>query len=86
MSEPVTDPAAMKAANVGLLALFPEADSACKDLVRLYYGSGGEVWPCWMANDGELCDAARMASFVKKAEPAKKAKAAFSGSFSILRT
>lgn len=63
--EPVTDPATMKAANLGLLALFPEADSACKDLVRLYYGSGGEVWPCWIANDGELCSAAKMASFAK---------------------
>lgn len=68
LAEPVTDPSAMKAANLGLLALFPEADTSCKDLVRLYFGSGGEVWPCWMANDGELCDAAKMASFAKPAE------------------
>lgn len=71
LAEPVTDPAVMKAANMGLLALFPEADPACKDLVRLYYGSGGEVWPCWMANDGELCDVIKMASFARPAEKPK---------------
>ena len=69
LKEPVTDPALMLAANAGLLALFPEADRACKDLVRLYFGSCGEVWECWACNGGELCDVAKMASF---AQPAKK--------------
>lgn len=30
-----------------LLMLFPEADQACKNPNRLFYGSNGEVWECW---------------------------------------
>ena len=70
LSEPVRDPALMREANLGLLRLFPEADRACKDLVRLYFGSNGEVWECWACNGGEACDVGRMASV---AAPAREA-------------
>jgi len=30
-----------------LLTAFPEADQACKNTNRLFFGSNGEVWECW---------------------------------------
>lgn len=49
MDEPVRTAEEAKAVIFFLLKEFPEADPACKNPNRLFYGSGGEVWPCWAA-------------------------------------
>lgn len=36
-----------------LLDLFPEADKACKNANRLFFGSNGEVWEAWQVWDSE---------------------------------
>lgn len=33
--------------SADLLGLFPQADQACRNVNRLFFGSNGEVWECW---------------------------------------
>lgn len=45
--EPVGTEEDAKAVIRSLMQVFPECDPACKNPNRLFYGSNGEVWPCW---------------------------------------
>lgn len=44
LDQPVYDAEKIRDYYSGLLSLFPEADKACKDVARMFYGGGGEVW------------------------------------------
>lgn len=45
LDQPVYDPEKIADYYSGLLVLFPEADGSCKDVARMFYGGGGEIWP-----------------------------------------
>lgn len=47
LQEPVANQAVAQAVVGEVMAAFPECDQACSNLNRLFYGSNGEVWPCW---------------------------------------
>lgn len=44
----ISDPQIAEGYLKRLLRDFPEADQACKNPNRLFCGSQGEVWPCWL--------------------------------------
>lgn len=44
LDQPIYDAEKIRDYYSGLLELFPEADKACKDVARMFYGGGGEVW------------------------------------------
>lgn len=46
--QPISDRERAEGFLEALLRNFPEADQACKNLNRLFCGSGGEVIPCWV--------------------------------------
>ena len=44
LDEPIYDPERIRNTYSVWLQIFPEADKACKDVARMFYGGGGEVW------------------------------------------
>lgn len=46
-TEPITDEGKALRFAKALLKLFPEADTQCKNLNRLYCGTRGELWETW---------------------------------------
>ena len=47
LGEAIGDEAAARAVLRNLLDMFPEADRACSNPNRLFFGSNGTVWECW---------------------------------------
>lgn len=47
LGEAVCDERAARDVLRSLLGMFPEADRACSNPNRLFYGSNGTVWECW---------------------------------------
>jgi hypothetical protein len=91
LDEAYSDPAEAGEAIAALLWLFPEADQACRDLARMFYGSGSRaVWATGIVSPKGALDALvdearaeRDAVAAASARPARRARAPHEGDIDL---